>query len=143
MSDLLTTLNNLAEDHTCYRCDKPLPEGEFLNDGVTKVDQYAGCSHVNIEGGYAMFHDNVELDCVIKSDLCHDCTVELFRFMKFDPRTMHDMRALHPYMDANGESQDTPCCEYGWGSVMEEGKWVGITYGFDPETVHLHKENTE
>ena len=125
-------MNDLPVDHTCFRCDKQLPTGRVLNDR-TRIDHFDGCSSVSIYGGYGMFHDNMETNCEIETNLCHDCTVELFRFFKYDPRTMSDMRGLHPYMDANGKSQEFPCCEYGWKSVKG-----GIIYGFDPDTVHLH-----
>jgi len=101
----LTSLEkSLQEDPACYRCFNVLPSAE---DGYPA--QRDGCLEVHLIGGYGQFHDMIELGGVIGVYLCHDCAVELFRFMRFNPRLQTDMRGLHPY-DKEGE----PCCEFGW-----------------------------
>lgn len=116
-----------ADDHTCHRCDKPLPDREY--------DPFAGCLVLHAIGGYAMFHDRMDLDCDIESKLCHDCSVQLFKFLGFDPATQTDMRGLHPSMDENGNATDVPCCEFCWVPVYDgEGQWNGETYyGYEYE----------
>lgn len=108
----LTSLEqNLQDDPTCYRCSRALPPGE---EGYPA--QRRGCLEVHLIGGYGQFHDMIELDDIIETYLCHDCSVELFRFMGFNPRTQTDMRGLHSY-DKVGE----PCCEFGWSALKNFG----------------------
>jgi len=61
-------------------------------------------------GGYEEFVDHIpdgseesnELDK--KMTLCHDCSLELFRFLKVKPQPI-----WHPWV-----SETTQCCEYGY-----------------------------
>lgn len=119
---------SLIDDPTCYRCQKVLPP-PF--DGEKFPAQRRGCLSISLNGGYGMFHDRVNLGCVIDVYLCHDCSTELFRFLKFDPITISDMRGLHPY-DKQGE----PCCEYGWTGTSTFGNNDGsstVEFGFQTE----------
>ena len=109
----------IGSEHICHRCDKYLP---------AELD---GCMVMHLDGGYAMFHDNIETQCRITHYLCHDCSAELFRWMMIDPKI--EGQGLHPYMDSQGKGQDNPCCEFGWNSVRDtDGEWRGkVTYGWE------------
>lgn len=68
-------------------------------------------------GGYSEFVDHIpeptpksqgpedQMTC-----LCHDCSLQLFRFLKVKPEPV-----WHPWT-----SQATPCCEYGYDPTKYE-----------------------
>ena len=91
----------------CFRCNKELPPPLFDNP-----EHRPGTLAAIVDGGYMMFDDSY--DEPRKWYLCHDCSAELFRFLKCDPAVHTDMRGLHPYMDSNGKVTDKPCCEFGY-----------------------------
>jgi len=104
----LGSFHSLYGHDFCDRCDSRLPEPEFVPHINNPDDAYqrAGCLVVNLEGGYAMFHDNYDREN--KSFLCHDCAAELYKFLG------RNDTHLHPYMDANGKSTDVRCCDFGF-----------------------------
>lgn len=113
-SELSDMERSLLDDPTCYRCSNELPPP---SDGEDYPAQRDGCMPVHLLGGYGMFHDRIDLGCVVEVFLCHDCSAELFRFLNFDPVTQTDMRGLHPYKDGG-----SPCCEFGWTGTEHFGK---------------------
>ena len=121
-TELSTMEGSLLDDPTCYRCKAPLPPPLSENYPT----QREGCLIVRLVGGYEMFHDIVDLDCVIDVFLCHACYVEIFRFLKFHPTTMSDMRGLHPY-----SQQNVPCCEYGWTRGIDNDGEPSVIFGFE------------
>ena len=112
-TELSVMEKSLLDDPTCYRCRRELPS-PVDSDYPAQRDE---CLSVALQGGYGMFHDMVELGCVVDVYLCHDCSAELFRFLGFDPRTQTDMRGLHPY-----EKEGSPCCEFGWTGTEHFGE---------------------
>jgi hypothetical protein len=108
---------------TVVQCDKCLSWVKSEHDEYGYAD---GGSQLTIHGGYGEFIDVLAEDEEPFIQLCHDCTLELFR----------SIPKLSPELLKNGHSVsiDNPsyplCCEYSWGfnSYDDQGNLICI-YG--------------
>ena len=95
-----------ANDY-CHRCEQLLDKHVARNE--TEFELY-----VSTYGGYESFRDDMKDENPV-AILCHDCAVELYRWLKYDPSTQKEHRGLHP--DRNEGARGEPmCCEYAWRS---------------------------
>ena len=75
-------------------------------------------SAICIDGGYSLFHDDVENGCLIKLELCHECSLSLFRSIP----VLSERKGLHSVSINN--PQYPLCCEFSWS--IENGE---VIYG--------------
>lgn len=98
----------MTTDPICHRCEGPIDSHQYGHSSTVEL-QYE--LYVETYGGYMSFRDDLFEDPP-QSVLCHDCAVEFYRWMGFDPKNP-DFRGLHP--DRNDGEPGTPmCCEYAW-----------------------------
>lgn len=88
---------------TLIKCDMCEIESNCNNGEIPE----RGLS-VNLLGGYGLFHDDIDNQCVKNIILCHDCSLKLIRMIpKFaDDKGWHSV---------SYRSDEYPlCCEYSW-----------------------------
>jgi hypothetical protein len=97
----------------CFRCSEKIPNIELNGDL-----HLAGELCVNlIEEMFALM-------------ICHDCAVELYRFLKLDPIEFPQLTGLHPDFTDNPVGK-AMCCEYAWRSVDDGPNEHGTKYSYD------------
>jgi hypothetical protein len=110
--DYAEFMKRLDRNDSCHRCNQDID----LND-ITGELEYE--LNVITFGGYMSFVDDMEpIEKLPPALLCHDCAVELYRWLGYNPVKHKDMRGLHPDR-YNGSKGERMCCEFAWRITSE------------------------
>jgi hypothetical protein len=113
----------MGEKGHCYACDAELRPEFPIIDGHTRrmtedpdFQQYDNALPITFDGGYGMFHDDMEAGCRYQVIICHECAHKLCDQVEWikrliDPHSSHahhiDWKAAHPE-------------HYGWDYDLKE-----------------------
>lgn len=122
---MITTVINGDIHALCERCYKFSPAtqqmGEFFDNGIDFI----------IGGGYGLFYDPFHKDEEVTVKLCHDCSVEVLKFIGvYDDPKFNNGHST--------ERDEKPCCDHSWTPITDgNDEWVGTK--LCDGTIRYHK----